>query len=165
MVVKESTASVFVFNRGQKGVWRCALVWHPRLEEWLPAGGHVESDESAAEAAVREVDEETGLTALLLPGPALPLPAGFPHTQVIAPWYVCEMRAGADNHTRAPHRHVDHVFVAVVDDTTPSRQPVHEVRWFTEQELAEAPSIAEDSRLQAKELFGRIDDVVGANCI
>jgi ADP-ribose pyrophosphatase YjhB (NUDIX family) len=161
-MIKESTASVFVFHRGQEGAWHSALVWHPRLEEWMPAGGHVESDESAAEAALREVDEETGLAARLLPGPSVPLPAGFPHTQVITPWYVCEMRAGADNHTREPHKHVDHVFLAVVDDITPRQQPVHAVRWFTEQEMAEVSGIAEDSRLQAKELFGRIDEIAGA---
>ncbi len=122
------------------------------------AGGHVENDETVAEAALREVAEETGLAARLLPGPSVPLPAGFPHTPVVAPWYVCEMRAGADNHTREPHRHVDHVFLAIVDGLTPRQPPVHEVRWFTEQEMAEVAEIAEDSRLQAKELFGRITE-------
>jgi hypothetical protein len=53
-VIKEATASTFVFGRGGDGQWRTALVWHPRLECWMPSGGHVEDDESAAEAAVRE---------------------------------------------------------------------------------------------------------------
>jgi hypothetical protein len=31
-----------------------ALVWHPRLECWLPAGGHVETDETAAQCGIRQ---------------------------------------------------------------------------------------------------------------
>lgn len=157
-MIKEATASAFLFRQGEDGVWRTALVWHPRMELWVPAGGHVEVDESTAEAALREVLEETGFRAELLSGPSLPLPAGFPHTAVAAPWWVVEMRAGADNHTREAHVHLDHVFVAVVERAAPSQQPVHEVRWFTEQEVAETAGLSEDSRLQVKHLFAQIAD-------
>ncbi len=67
MVIKEPTSSVFVF-RQEAGTWLTALVWHPRLECWLPSGGHVENTENIAEAAIREVREETGLDVQLLPG-------------------------------------------------------------------------------------------------
>ncbi len=132
--------------------------WHPRLELWLPAGGHVEVDEGAAEAALREIEEETGLRAELLPGPSLALPAGFPHTAPVAPWWVVEMDACADNHTREPHRHIDHAYVAQVRDAEAADGAVHEVRWFTEQEAAEVEGLSEDSRLQAKQLFAMIHD-------
>ncbi|MGH3153782.1 MAG: NUDIX domain-containing protein [Trebonia sp.] len=56
MVIKEPTASTFVFRR-QAGTWLTALVWHPRLECWLPCGGHVESTENTEEAAIREARE------------------------------------------------------------------------------------------------------------
>ncbi|MFD8749452.1 NUDIX domain-containing protein [Kitasatospora sp. NPDC059577] len=157
-MIKESTASAFVFRTNGDGVPRAALVWHPRLELWLPAGGHVEADESAAEAALREVGEETGLRAELLPGPSLPLPAGFPHSAVPAPWWVVEMDACADNHTREQHVHIDHVFVAQVHDGTVDQGAVHEVRWFTEQEIAEVEGLSEDSRLQVKQLLAMIAD-------
>jgi len=91
-VIKEATASTFVFREDPGGVWRTALVWHPRLECWMPSGGHVEREESAAEAALRETREETGLEVHLLPGPAVAVPAGFPHATVCAPWWVVEMR-------------------------------------------------------------------------
>lgn len=160
-MIKEPTSSTFVFHRGEDG-WRLGLVWHPRLECWLPPGGHVEAEESPAEAAVREVAEETGLAARLVPGPALPLPPGFPHRVQVAPWWTVEMRAGRDNHTPERHVHVDHTFLAVVTETEPDTEPGHRVRWFTESELAEDPQIAEDSRLQAKELFARIDSAAAA---
>jgi 8-oxo-dGTP pyrophosphatase MutT (NUDIX family) len=114
-------------------------------------------DETAAEAAVREVGEETGLAVRLLAGPMLPAPAGFPHSSVRAPWWMVEMAAGSDGHTAGPHVHVDHVFVALANDMASAGGSEHEVRWFTEVEIASVDGIGEDSRLQAKELFARID--------
>jgi hypothetical protein len=37
-MIKEATASTFVFREDPGGVWRTALVWHPRLECWIPTG-------------------------------------------------------------------------------------------------------------------------------
>ncbi|MGW7312290.1 NUDIX domain-containing protein [Streptomyces sp. NPDC054865] len=128
--------------------WRCAPP--PRAEPILRL-------RRAAEAALREIEEETGLRAELLPGPSLPLPSGFPHGAPVAPWWVVEMDACADNHTREPHRHIDHVYVArVADGAAPGG--VHEVRWFAEQEAAEVEGLSEDSRLQVKQLFAMIAD-------
>jgi ADP-ribose pyrophosphatase YjhB (NUDIX family) len=41
---------------------RLLLVRHGDGREWAVPGGHVESDETVREAAVREVEEETGVT-------------------------------------------------------------------------------------------------------
>jgi 8-oxo-dGTP pyrophosphatase MutT (NUDIX family) len=90
MVIKEPTASTFVFRR-EAGTWLTALVWHPRLDCWLPSGGHVENTENTEEAAIREAREETGLDVQLLPGPAAPVPAGYPHKVLCAPWWITEM--------------------------------------------------------------------------
>jgi 8-oxo-dGTP pyrophosphatase MutT (NUDIX family) len=42
---------------------RTLLHWHPRLEIWLPPGGHIDRDEDPVQAVVREVREETGIIA------------------------------------------------------------------------------------------------------
>lgn len=156
-MIKEATASVFVFHQDEgSGQWRVALVDHPRLGEWMPPGGHVEVDESAAEAGVREVLEETGLTVRMLPGPAVPVPDGYPHAAVEPAWWIVQMLANPDSHTAEPHVHLDHVFVAVATDVVPVGEPVHKVVWFTAEEVAVADGIAEDSRLQATELFTQV---------
>jgi 8-oxo-dGTP pyrophosphatase MutT (NUDIX family) len=90
-VIIEPTSSVFILRRHRDDGWLVALVWHPRLECWLPAGGHVEGNETAAQCGLREALEETGLDALLVPGPAATVPARFPHRLVPAPWLVAEV--------------------------------------------------------------------------
>lgn len=161
-VIKEATASTFVFRRDPGGVWRTALVWHPRLKCWMPSGGHVESDESAAEAAQRKAREETGLDVCLLPGPAAALPAGFPHATVCTPWWIVEMRARADGHTPRPHVHLDHVFLALAASGSPVGPPAHETRWFSRLEIDHADGISEDSRLQARDLFSQVIGLTAA---
>lgn len=156
-MIKEATATVFVFRQSEEAGWRVAMMWHPRFAGWIPPGGHVEADESPAEAAAREVVEELGCRVRLVAGPATPLPDGFPHTPVVAPWWIVEMAASPDSHTSDRHVHVDHVFVAFWDGDV--QAPETRVRWFDEQELADGADIAEDSRLQAKELFARFSEV------
>jgi 8-oxo-dGTP pyrophosphatase MutT (NUDIX family) len=154
-VIKEATASALLI-RHVDDAWQVGLAYHRRLGGWLPAGGHVEVDETPAEAALREIIEETGYTARLLPGPALPLPDGFPHRPVVAAFWIVEMPASPDNHTAEPHVHLDHLFVAVVDDDRPPADAETAVRWFTQGEISEAPGISEDTRLQAKEVFRQL---------
>ncbi|MEV7775941.1 NUDIX domain-containing protein [Kitasatospora sp. NPDC086791] len=153
--VKESTASSFVFRRTPQG-WRLGLVWHPRLECLMLAGGHVEDFEHPAEAAVRENLEETGWATRLVPGPGAALPPGAPHVGVPVPWWVVEFPVSPDNHTRAPHVHVDHLFLALAEGDGPVQEPAHEVRWLGEAEVAQDPEVADDLRVFAKELFGHV---------
>ncbi|WP_214417248.1 NUDIX domain-containing protein [Sphaerisporangium fuscum] len=123
------------------------------LDALLAVGA--EHDENPAEAALREVSEESGLTAVL-EGPALALPTGFPHAAVAAPWWVVEMAAAPDNHTPVAHIHVDQVFVAWAAECAPTSEPAHQARWFTAIDLVQARDVAEDSRLLAVDLMQRV---------
>ena len=70
-----------------------------------------------------------------------------------APWLVAEVPAAPDRHTGEPHIHEDHVYVATTASPRPVRQPEHQVRWFTQADIASAPGISEDSRILAAELL------------
>jgi 8-oxo-dGTP pyrophosphatase MutT (NUDIX family) len=55
------TASGLVLNPDRE----LLIIWHPKLNQWLQPGGHIEStDASLLDAASREVREETGVRAL-----------------------------------------------------------------------------------------------------
>jgi 8-oxo-dGTP diphosphatase len=51
--------SVSIFCRHQGEI---LLIKHNRLGAWLPVGGEIEAGETPLEAAVRELEEETGLS-------------------------------------------------------------------------------------------------------
>lgn len=44
-----------------------ALHWHPKVKAWLPPGGHVDANEDPVQAVLREIEEETGLEAVIVP--------------------------------------------------------------------------------------------------
>lgn len=158
MTVKHATASTFVFRQTPTG-WRVAVIAHPRLGWAMIPGGHVESDETPAEAALREVAEETGLTGVRLISPPAPaLPAGFPHGQVEPPWWVTEIPVPADNHLAEPHVHVDYQYLAVAPDGEPVTAPAHPLGWHGADDLA-AMEMPEDTKLLAKMLFAVIGDL------
>lgn len=46
---------------------RTLLHWHKKLLIWLPPGGHIDPDEDPVQAVVREVLEETGIAAEVVP--------------------------------------------------------------------------------------------------
>lgn len=158
-MIKHATAGAFVFYHFLDGEWRLGLIEHPRLGRWMVPGGHVENDESQAQAAVREVEEESGLRGVrLLDAAAPPLPEGFPssHVRVPLPWWIIEQHVPPDSHLAQPHVHVDHQYVAVVDDPEPARAPAHPFAWYTADQVAELPMV-EDTKLLATMLFGSID--------
>ncbi|RLK58389.1 NUDIX domain-containing protein [Actinokineospora cianjurensis] len=158
--LKHSTASTFVFHRFPQG-WRLGLVVQPRLGRHMIVGGHVEADETAAEAAVREAMEESGLGVRLVPGPAPLVPMGYPHPAVVAPWWVNEMPVPADNHLDVPHVHMDHQYLALAESLVPEREPAHPFGWYGEDELA-GLEMFDDTRMLAGALFPIIDELISA---
>ncbi|PSQ18625.1 NUDIX hydrolase [Halobacteriales archaeon QS_8_69_26] len=120
------TATVYVVNDGATALHR-----HPRLDKWLPPGGHVDRGELPHEAGLREVREETGLDVDLVAErddlgsetvESLPQPQ---HVQ-LADVNVCDGEVG--------HQHVDLVYYARAPDRGidpgEGEPPAEEWEWF-----------------------------------
>lgn len=124
------TATVYIVNDGAT-----ALHEHERLGIVVPPGGHVDRDELPHEAALREVREETGLTATLLDDtsdvsdPAQTLPR--PRHQLLYDVNVHDGIVG--------HQHIDQIYYATVDDRTidpaVGETPAAAWNWYTPEKL------------------------------
>ncbi|GAB3988867.1 NUDIX hydrolase [Spirosoma daeguense] len=78
LLVGHITGSAWVVSPDQQQV---LLIHHRKLDRWLQPGGHADCDSDVAGVALREAQEETGLTSLRLLSPAVydvdihPIPA------------------------------------------------------------------------------------------
>ena len=151
VIVKHATASVFLVARDDNA-WRVGLIRHPRLGKWMLPGGHVEPDENPVEAALREVAEETGLAARLLPGPGLDEPNGADELSVIAPLWIVEQQVPAERREPEPHIHVDHLYLALAEATAPAPGAELPFAWYAADQIA-AVDMFGDTRARAAYLL------------
>ncbi len=122
------TATAFVVEGG-----RTLLHWHKRLQQWMPPGGHIEPDEDPVQAVLREVREETGLAAEIIPA-AAPLPFDYPE-QLPAPYTILVEDIPGPGE---PHQHIDLIyFVRPIDGAAHDAVDDPTLRWVTEADLRE----------------------------
>lgn len=119
-ITRHFTATTFVVRDG-----KVLLHLHGKQKLWLPPGGHIERDELPQEAAVREIEEETGLRLHLhseaegeamsaeMDCPVVPPPA-FILVEPINPF----------------HQHIDFVYFARVCPHVPVNEEDLERRGF-----------------------------------
>jgi 8-oxo-dGTP pyrophosphatase MutT (NUDIX family) len=133
---REFTVAVFVVDGD-----RVLLHYHAKLGRWLPPGGHIEPNELPDEAAVREVEEETGLRVELVGERGLPLATPV---QLVRPAGIQLENIGHD------HEHIDLVYFAA--PTVPGQAPrgahaaATRAGWYR---LAELAALGADAEIQA----------------
>ena len=84
------------------------LHWHKKLQIWLPPGGHIESDEDPVQAVVREVLEETGIAAEVVPHAERHAFSNLP--QLPSPLSIIVADVGASG-VETAHQHIDLCYV------------------------------------------------------
>lgn len=131
---KHATASVFLFRPAALGGWHIVLVHHPRYGRWMLPGGHVEPEENPAEAALREVAEETGYAARLLDPYPDPVDTADLSPGVPLPVRIGEYQVPAERRHPHPHVHVDYLYVALAGQ--PRATPELRFDWFDPTDLA-----------------------------
>jgi len=120
------TATAFVV-RGDATL----LHWHKRLGQWMPPGGHIEADEDPVQAVLREIREETGIVAEVIPTQAA-LAFDYPE-QLPAPYTILVEDIPGPGE---PHKHIDMIyFCRPVDGADHERVDDPTLRWVHEREL------------------------------
>ena len=101
-LIRHFTATAFVIHRNS-----VALHWHPKIDAWLPPGGHIEPNEDPVQTVLREVYEETGLLVSVVPtSPIIDL--AYPK-QVLPPFTI-EIE-DINDPVEGPHQHIDMIYI------------------------------------------------------
>jgi 8-oxo-dGTP pyrophosphatase MutT (NUDIX family) len=109
---------------------RTLLHWHQRLEAWMPPGGHIEPHEDPIQAVLREIREETGVTAEIIPSvPALP----FTYPGQVQPPYTILLEDSRE--PGQPHQHVDLIYFCREVDGAAHDRPAGDFHWLDEAAL------------------------------
>jgi 8-oxo-dGTP pyrophosphatase MutT (NUDIX family) len=125
------TVTGFVVHEG-----KTALHWHRKLSMWLPAGGHIEANEDPTQAVLREVNEEFGVVASILPISGI-VQRGSGPVQLEPPYAMQECIIGPD------HIHVDFIYYCRLESGYPGvpEDPESPIIWV-DAETLEAGTLA-----------------------
>ncbi len=132
------TASAFVIDKGHEML---LMIHHGKLHRWLQPGGHIDPGESALTAAIREVEEETGVVGV-------PLGSGVFDVDV----HDIPAHGG-----RPPHLHYDVRFLLEATKNQLSNSAeVNDVRWVPLSDVSDLTTESSVLRPTAKimRLFG-----------
>ncbi len=126
------TATGFVVQGG-----RTLLHWHQRLQQWMPPGGHIEPDEDPVQAVLREVREETGLAAEVIPSAP---PLSFPAPGQLPPPYTILVEDIPER--PEPHQHIDLIYFCRPVDGADQDQSLGDFHWIDERALRSNDPVA-----------------------
>lgn len=120
---RDFTVAVFVIHDQHVLLHR-----HAKLGLWLPPGGHIEPDELPDEAALREVEEESGLVVELVG------PRGVDIDDPDAPLQLVRPEGIQLENISPGHQHIDLIYFAVPVDAQPGVLPpvLEGMRWLRE---------------------------------
>jgi 8-oxo-dGTP diphosphatase len=153
-VPRHFTASGYLAHEG-----KVLLHWHKKVKALLPPGGHIEPDEDPVQAVLREIREETGVPAEVIPG-KLAYDFSYPQ-QVLPPETI--MVEDIDDSRTGFHQHIDMIYFCRPSGPVPAINDGW--RWLSEEQLrnsgpvewinGEALEIPEDVRRLGLEALRR----------
>jgi 8-oxo-dGTP pyrophosphatase MutT (NUDIX family) len=123
------------------------LIHHKKINQWIPAGGHIEGDETPDDTVIREFKEELNLDVEILNRNDIPM-KGKIVRNLAMPFYV-------NVHNVGDHDHCCFFYLLVSKDVSKLKIKEDELiacRWFSEEEL-DKTDILPDVRAIAKKAF------------
>lgn len=138
-MMRHFTATAFVTDSQN----RVLLLWHKRLQRWMPPGGHVDENETPEDCAKRECKEETGLDVEII---GADQPNLFEHGEkegrmLKKPFaMLLENIPASESRSEPAHEHMDFLFVARPLNESQAlviaKEEADHLHWFTKEEVA-----------------------------
>ena len=125
MVKNHFTATGIVFNSKNEVL----MIHHNKLKVWLPPGGHIDENELPDDAVLREIFEETGIEAALIPNKRN-LDLSY---ELTLPFVVLLEDIESDG----THNHIDMIFLckALSEELKPQKSEVNGIGWFAFEQI------------------------------
>jgi 8-oxo-dGTP pyrophosphatase MutT (NUDIX family) len=120
---------------------RALLLHHRKLDRWLQPGGHADGDGDLASVALREAEEETGVSGLRVEGGVFDLDR-----------HLIPARGNEPAHY---HYDVRYVVRAGADEAFTVNEESHALKWMPVAEIAADPRADESVRRMARKWLAR----------
>ena len=137
MLTRDFVATVYIVKDA-----KVLLVFHKKLNAWLPPGGHIDENELPCDAAKREALEETGFEVKLI-GKEMSLGKGVKK--------LAHPKAVQLEDIKEGHQHIDLVYYGVIaNGKLKLNQKEHSnIKWFSANEL-DGNEVIESVRIYGK---------------
>ncbi len=130
---RDFTATGYVTNPERT---KLLVIFHNKLQRWLPAGGHMDPNELPHETALREVLEETGVKARVVSDDHNIGLKGEVDCQIPRPYSVL-YQIIPQNSKDIEHIHVDFIYAMEAEESELNgrAEEVSKVAWLTKDEI------------------------------
>lgn len=127
---RQFTATVYILENK-----KVLLIHHRKLQKWLPPGGHMNPNETPAEAACREAEEETGLEISLITKENIWINKW--NAKSFERPYLCLLEEIPSFNNEPAHQHVDFIYIArpVGGQLRENLEETSGIHWFTMEEV------------------------------
>ena len=127
MIRNHFTATGIVFNHKNE----ILMIHHNSLCVWLPPGGHIDENELPENAVLREIFEETGIKAKIIP-----IMRGIKSCGELALPFTMLLEDIEGNGT---HNHIDMIYLcnAINEDFIPQEKEISGIGWFSFDKIKE----------------------------
>jgi ADP-ribose pyrophosphatase YjhB (NUDIX family) len=149
---KQLTATAYIINNQQ-----VLLIYHKKLNKWLPPGGHLDPNELPSNGAIREAREETGIEIEIITQENVWInrwnAKSFPRP------YLCLLEEIPAHKHQPAHQHIDFIYLAkpIGGQITTNHHETNGLKWFTLQDVEHLESdveIFEETKQTIRQIMG-----------